>query len=503
MLKKNIFVNYISQIYVTLIGILLLPFYIKYMGSEAYGLVGFFSMLQAWFGVLDLGLTPTIGRETARYKGGSLSALEFRRLYRALSIIFVSVALIAGSVLLYISEFIAETWLNVTNLPIDEVVIAVQIMAISVSLRWMGGLFRGVLTGSEQLVWLSCFTALISTLRFIGVFCSMWLYGFTPLVFFVHQLCVALLEALMLGIKAQGLLPKTSALNANVGFSFKPIKKVLKFSLTIAFTSSVWVFVTQTDKLVLSGVLPLQDYGHFTLAILVANGIIMITGPISSAIMPRMTRLHSESKPIEMIKIYRQLTQVVSIIAGSAAITLIVCSKSLLIAWTGDQLLANNVYLILSLYAAGNLFLCVAAFSYYLQYAKGNLHYHLIGNIMLLIVLIPSIVWAATNFGGVGAGYVWLITNSVFLFVWVAYVHSKIEPGIHLKWIFNDVLKIIIPSLIAGYLIHYVCISVLSDDRLSSFITVALVGTIAVLVSYVFSEQKINFTNGVKLRILN
>ncbi len=62
-LKKNIIANYASQLYVTGVGILILPLYIKYMGAEAYGLVGFFTMLQAWFAVLDLGLTPTIGRE--------------------------------------------------------------------------------------------------------------------------------------------------------------------------------------------------------------------------------------------------------------------------------------------------------------------------------------------------------------------------------------------------------------------------------------------------------
>lgn len=79
-LQKNIAANYVSQIYVTLIGIVMLPVYIKYMGAEAYGLVGFFSMLQAWFSLLDLGLTPTIGRETARFKAGAVSALDFRRL---------------------------------------------------------------------------------------------------------------------------------------------------------------------------------------------------------------------------------------------------------------------------------------------------------------------------------------------------------------------------------------------------------------------------------------
>ena len=49
-LKKNIIASYFSQAYVVLAGILILPFYITEMGAEAYGLVGFFAMLQAGSG---------------------------------------------------------------------------------------------------------------------------------------------------------------------------------------------------------------------------------------------------------------------------------------------------------------------------------------------------------------------------------------------------------------------------------------------------------------------
>ena len=77
-LKRNILASYASQIYVTLVGILILPLYLKYMGAEAYGLVGFFTMLQAWFNLLDMGLTPTVARETARFRGGATDALSYR-----------------------------------------------------------------------------------------------------------------------------------------------------------------------------------------------------------------------------------------------------------------------------------------------------------------------------------------------------------------------------------------------------------------------------------------
>lgn len=483
-LKKNILANYTSQLYVTGVGILILPLYIQYMGAEAYGLVGFFTMLQAWFGMLDMGLTPTVGRETARYHAGSVTELAYRQLFRALSLIFVVIALLGGSALWLFAHTAADKWLQVDELGIAEVVIAVQIMAISVALRWMGGLYRGVITGSERLIWLSGFNALIATLRFIAVFPSMWLYGFTPLVFFIHQLIVALLEVLGLWVMSSRLLPAKRMLKTPIGWSFRPVKPVLKFALSIAFTSSIWVLVTQTDKLILSGILPLAEYGYFTLAVLAASGIMVISGPISSAIMPRMARLHAEGRQNELIQVYRNATQLVSVIAGSAAITIAFCAEPLLYAWTGNRELAVQTAPILRLYSIGNGFLAVAAFPYYLQYALGNLRYHLIGNAVMVVVLIPAIITAATYYGGVGAGYVWLCLNGMFLVFWVGYIHHKLVPGLHQDWFIKDILSISVPVALVLGMISLIGVNVVARQSALAYVigisAVALVSGVIV-----------------------
>ena len=136
-LKINILANYLSQLYVTLIGIVMVPVYIKYMGAEAYGLVGFFAMLQAWFMLLDMGLTPTMARETARFRGGATDALHYRRLVQALEGVFLAVALVGGVLLFAASGYIAREWLHATMLPITEVQTAIQLMAIIIAMRWM------------------------------------------------------------------------------------------------------------------------------------------------------------------------------------------------------------------------------------------------------------------------------------------------------------------------------------------------------------------------------
>ncbi len=445
-LKQNIVANYASQIYVTAVGILILPLYIKYMGAEAYGLVGFFTMLQTWFALLDVGLTPTIGRETARYNGGAMSALAYRQFFRALNIIFAGIAVIGGGGLWLLSDFIVAHWLNVAELPLDDVVLAVEIMAFSVALRWTGGLYRGVIAGFESLVWLSGFNALAATVRFLGVFLSMWLFGFTPFVFFMYQLVVALVELILVFIKAKKLLPRVDAAEA-IGWSFRPVSSVIRFSLTIAFISSVWIFVTQADKLVLSGILSLEEYGYFTLSVLVASGVIVAASPIGMAVMPTMARLRAEGNNQEMMKVYHNATRLVSLIGGCGAIVLSLCAKPLTMLWIGDAEISTKITPIIQLYAAGNGFLVVAALPYYLQYSLGDLRCHVIGSLGLAFLLLPLQVIAANEFGAVGAGVVWVSMNALFLLVWVAYTHRKLIPGIHFSWLYRNVLLIVLPAL--------------------------------------------------------
>jgi O-antigen/teichoic acid export membrane protein len=51
-----------------------IPLYIKYLGIEAYGLIGVYAILQAWLGLLDMGMRPALGREMARFTSGAHDA---------------------------------------------------------------------------------------------------------------------------------------------------------------------------------------------------------------------------------------------------------------------------------------------------------------------------------------------------------------------------------------------------------------------------------------------
>lgn len=72
-LKLNIVANYASQVYVSVLAILVLPLFLRLMGSNAYGMVVLFGLMQV--GLLDMGLIETMTRKTARFRAGASTPL--------------------------------------------------------------------------------------------------------------------------------------------------------------------------------------------------------------------------------------------------------------------------------------------------------------------------------------------------------------------------------------------------------------------------------------------
>jgi O-antigen/teichoic acid export membrane protein len=64
--KVNVASGLVSNIWVALVSIVAVPVYLRYLGIEAYGLIGILASLQAFMSLLDLGMSPAFNREVAR-----------------------------------------------------------------------------------------------------------------------------------------------------------------------------------------------------------------------------------------------------------------------------------------------------------------------------------------------------------------------------------------------------------------------------------------------------
>ena len=450
-IKHNLFANYVAQIYSMGIGIIMAPVYLTYMGTEAYGLIGFFTMMAAWFALLDLGLTPTLVRETARFRGGAIGVDTLRAFVRALELIFGAISLAGAIAMVLFAHTIATHWLKVRELPIEQVTTAVMLMGLAVPLRWISGLYRAVITGFERQVWLGGYNVTVSTVRYIGVLIVFVTLGTSPVHFFTYQLIVAVAEMGGMLFMTYRLIHRRSGPREK--FSWKPLFGTLTFSLTIAFASTVWVVISQTDKLVLSKLLTLGEYGVFSLAVVAAGAISSLAGPFSQALLPRITKLVAERNDIGVARLYSSATQSVCVLVTPALVALTFYAEQVLRAWTGNPQIAHHAAPILCLYAIGNSWVVLASFPFFLLYAKGDLRLHFIGCAAQIVLLVPLFLWGARHYGAFGTGMVWAVVLSLYGLTWPALVHARMYKGLHWKWMMGDVLPIVVPTLLVGWLL--------------------------------------------------
>lgn len=452
-LKKNIIFNYIGQFYVAFVGVLVLPFYLRFLGAEAYGLIGFFTLLQSCMQLLDMGLTPTLSREVANMRGAEVARQRLATLLRSLEVIFIVIAIAVGVGVFLARHWLVQEWLTIQELDIELVEICIGLMGGMLAARCFSSLYRGGIEGYEHQVWLNQYNIVFSTLRFPGGLSVIWVADGSLLAFFMFQLVVSIAEVYSIKIRLYKLVFGPEQVAAR--FSIAEIKRVLPFALGLAYTGGIWVLVTQLDKLLLSKYLPLKEYGYFSLVAVVSSAILLLSGPVSRAALPRMTVLLAQQKEYEMLALYRLATRFVVCIVAPVALVLSLFSYEIIYIWTGDSNAARWIAPVLPLFALGNGLLVIGAFQYYLQYAYGKLKIHVIFNTASAAVSIPLIVYAAIYYGAVGVGYVWLGLRVVSLLLWTPYVHRVFAAGLHVTWLLKDVLPAILASTAGALLVFY------------------------------------------------
>lgn len=443
-LKRNLIANYVGQGWTALMGLAFVPLYIKYIGIEAYGLIGMFAVLQAWLGLLDMGMTPALAREMARFTGGTHSRESIRDLLRSVEIIAVGMAvLIVGGIVLS-SNWIATSWMRAEELATETVVQAFGIIGLVTGLRFVEGVYRSAIVGLQRQVLLNVVSCVMATLRGLGAVGILVQVSPTIGAFFLWQGAVSIASLSVLGIATYTSIPK----GARCGrFSLGALRGVWRFAGGMVGITFLALLLTQVDKILLSKLLTLRDFGYYALASAVAGALSMLIGPIYQAFFPRFCELYAQGDKLALADSYHKSAQLVSVIAGSAAMVLIFFSETFLMLWTQDAELATNVSALLSLLVLGNLLNGLMGIPYQMQLAYGWTRLSVYVNMVAVLFIIPAILWAVPQYGGGGAAWAWVALNAGYVLIAAQFVHRRIMTAEKWRWYREDVLA---PLLGAG-----------------------------------------------------
>lgn len=464
-------------------GIAFIPLYINYLGIEAYGVIGVFALLQSWLFLLDMGITPTLSREMARFDAGAYTPQNICDLVRSLQWIYLFISVTISFTLAMGSTWLTSHWLQVDSLPNDEVANALALTGIFISLRWFSGLYRGALVGLQRQVWLNSCSSIFATLRGFGVVIVLAWISPTLFAFLVFQSVVALFEVLVLGIKMHHLLPSPPA---SARFRWASLRQVWRFSASISVNMLQILFLTQVDKLILSKLLPLAEFGYYTIATTLASGLYIAMGAITNVAYPRFALLISLNNTKNLIENYHKFSQLLAITIVPAAIMLSFFSENILLLWTKNSDVTVAVAPLVSLLVIGNMINGLMQTPYFLQLAYGWTRLNLVVNFCSIVVTLPLLYFAIPVYGAIAAPIIWIMMNCGFFILTIPIMHRRLIPTEMWFWYKNTALFPVLSSIISILIVYHLMPGPALEYPLENIVTLtvaAIVGLLATVLS--------------------
>ena len=435
--KRNIVANYVGQGVASLLSLGLVPVYIRYLGIEAYALVGLFAVIQSWMSVLDLGMGPTLGREMARFTAGKVTVQSIRDLLRSLEFIYFGLALAAAIALTAAAGWLAAHWLQADRLPVATVAGALSLLATVVALRFCEGLYRSGITGLQQQVWLNGATIILAVLRSFGALAVLAFIAPTIKAFFVWQGLVSLLSLAAMAAKLHLALPKAPRAPR---FSWRALGEIRRFAGGILGISVLTLLLTQVDKVILSRMLPLTELGYYMLAATIAGSLYLLSAPIGLAVAPMLVRLVEAGDEAALSAVYHKSSQLLTVLLVPAALLLALFPGGVLLAWSGDPAIAARAGPILGLLAVGTFLSAQFQIPYVLQLAAGWTGLILRLNLAAVALLVPALIWAVPQAGAIAAAAASVALNLGYLLIGVPIQHRRLLRTEMWRWYRADVV---------------------------------------------------------------
>ena len=473
LVRKNIVANLIGSGWVALISIAFIPLYIHFMGIESYGLVGFYITLQALFALLDMGMTATVSRELARLSASTDQNQQMRDLVRSLEFIYWGVAALVIISVLLLAPWVASHWLNANQLSEETVQYSIILMGIMIALRMPYGFYGGGLLGLQRQVLLNVVKVAVETLKSGGVVLILWLLTPTIITFFLWQTAISALGLCLMGWCLWHHLPSNKAAR----FRLKLYRRIWRFAAGMSIISGLALVLTQLDKLILSKMLSLEVFAYYMLASTVSMGIYVIVAPLFSAIYPRLTQLVSSADDVSVKHLYHKSCQLMTVLVMPIALLISFFSEKILLLWTHDQMVASQAAPILSLLIIGTALNGMMNIPYALQLAYGWTRFAIYVNLVAIVILIPALIIAISNYGAMGGAVIWLCLNTGYIFFALPFMHGKLLKGEFFQWLTSDFF---LPTVAALFMI-FLSQLLIPNDLNQFFLVVWL------LLTYLFS----------------
>ena len=453
-LSKNLLANYVGQFWRAVMAVAFIPIYIKLIGIESYGLIGFFAIFQSSLALFDMGMKPALGRETAKISENHnmASSHQVRNLLRSVELISIIIVIALILLMFASSSWIAMNWLQSESLDYEIIRKSIIIFVGISCLQFLESIYTSCLSGLQRQVLLNILISSFATLKGVGAVFVLTFISPTVITFFIWQLIVSIMSLLVISYSLYSTLPKS---DQPTKFSFLEIQKIWRYAFGMLGITFVALTLTQLDKVILSNILPLSAFGYYSLVGAVVASLYFLVTPVTTAYFPKFVALIESNEKLLLKNAYHQSAELVTVLMGVTGIFLAFHAHSILLIWTQDPEIANNTHYLLSILSVSTVFNGVLWIPMQMQLAHGVTSITLKVNIVTMILIVPLFFILVPVYQSVGAAFITLGMNIFALVVNLIFMNRFVMRGQNLTLVIRHTIFPLIVAFVTCYLMNW------------------------------------------------
>jgi len=393
------------------------------LGSSQFGLVSFVTTVQVSLGLLEAGFAQVSAREfavlTSKESPDNSSIAYYLKKFEE---IFWGISFISAIATVCMSSFLAEHWLMTNteterSLSIDAVIGASLIFAV----QFPSSLYRSYLVGSQQQIKLNVISSTSILIR----------HGGGILILLKSPTLHTYLAWQFLSFAAETFVRRFVSWKSVTCSPHATIEKKQNFKCVVRDCIGMFAAVivggitTQFDKIILSGTIPIEEFGYYSIASTVSIGIVAAIQPAVQAISPLMMQSAGSKESLRLHSI--KLAKLISICIVSLAFGYLFLGRTLLAIWLQNHEAVSYIFPILSMLLVGSALNAYYHIGYYNWLAEGRagVIFNVNAASFLLTICVTPILIA--RMGAMGATFAFVAMNLLGLVLSLGWVRRSVN----------------------------------------------------------------------------
>lgn len=339
-LVRNTALNFIGQVIPLLVGVVTIPFIIRGLGVERFGLLSLSWIILGYFSIFDLGL----GRATTKFIAEALGKGKEedipRLLWTSVSVQII-LGVFGGFVFALVVPFLVE---HILKIPMELAVEAKTIfylLALAVPVVLTFSSFQGVLEATQRFDLVNAVKIPLNTMVFliplIGVILGLKLSGIVALI-----LTMRFLGLLILIVFDLSLFPSLRKFS----LSFKLFPYLFSFGGWVTVTSIAVPIFTYLERFLIASFLSVGILTFYVAPYEIVSRMVILPTSISMTLFPAFSYYGANNENITIKRMFSRALKYLVLILTPVFVIFIVFAKEILKFWLGKEFVQSSTVIL-------------------------------------------------------------------------------------------------------------------------------------------------------------